>query len=290
MATENRLLILKTEAGSKELIKIDPSVVNSKNTLIVLDEQNRYVWLWAGSNVTMIGKRTARRLANGLKSSGYQYGNTNVNPQATKLIEIYENDMEEEDKSNRTELMKIISRVKPLPGDPYLGFFDDRIKADVQETGREGAGLVTKQAAFAPPIQVEAKQPEPVALTAPEPETQLNLENQVKELEDVIIKTVQESKNTPSFTKVEQITMEKLSGSISEEAKAGVLLYSLLKEFKELFIAVQDENIRIEGPVEALCSFKLENGDLIVSPKLDFGGKKDSVLLIYKKIIENMFK
>ncbi|MHA2407466.1 MAG: hypothetical protein ACXACA_03770, partial [Candidatus Ranarchaeia archaeon] len=257
MSVENRILVLKCESGAKEPVSIDPSLVSSKNVLIVLDELNSTVWLWAGESATMIETRTALRLAKGLKSSGFTYGNTVINPQADFLTEIYEKDLDTEDKKNKRKLVQLLASIEKVPTDPNLGFIPK--------------GMIPSVEVLEPPKEKE-------------PATEDALGNSL-EMPPGIAPTKKKKEEKP--TKPSKLVKEEepepfpvgaLDANINADVKAGLLLFSVLRQFNELYIVLQGNSIRIEGPTEPLTNFEISGNDLVVSPKLKFGGRQDEIL------------
>ena len=79
-----------------------------------------------------------------------------------------------------------------------------------------------------------------------------------------------------------------LDSNINADVKAGLLLFSILRQFSELYVVLQGNTLRIEGPTEPLTNFEISGNDLVVSPKLKFGGKQDEVLQFYKNLIQRI--
>ncbi|GAI83397.1 unnamed protein product, partial [marine sediment metagenome] len=68
------------------------------------------------------------------------------------------------------------------------------------------------------------------------------------------------------------------SGDMMAEIKAGLLIFSALKQFSEVYTIIKDNEIRIEGAVEPLAKFTLKGNELTVSPELKFAGQQEEVL------------
>ncbi|MHA2059925.1 MAG: hypothetical protein ACW976_04020 [Candidatus Ranarchaeia archaeon] len=267
MPIENRILVLKCESGAKDPVSIDPSLVNAKNVLIVLDELNKTVWLWVGESATMIETRTALRLAKGLKRSGLSYGNTVINSQAEYLTEIYEKDLDTEDKQNKRKLVQLLASIEKVPTDPNLGYIPK--------------GMI-------PSVEV----PEPLKEKEPATEDALGESLEMPPGIAPPVSKKEEKPSKPSKLEKEEepdpFPVGALDSSINADVKAGLLLFSVLRQFSELYIVIQGNTIRIEGPTEPLTNFEISGNDLVVSPKLKFGGRQNEVLQLYKDLIKRI--
>jgi hypothetical protein len=197
-----------------------------------------------------------------LKSSGFTYGNTVINPQANYLTEIYEKDLDTEDKKNKRKLVQLLASIEKVPTDPNLGFIPKGMIPSVEvPEPKKKAEPATEDAlgtplemppGIAPPMEKKEEEPEPSKPVEEEPDP---------------------------------FPVGGLDVNINADVKAGLLIFSILRQFNELYLVLQGNTIRIEGPTEPLTNFEISGNDLVVSPKLKFGGRQDEVLQFYKELI-----
>jgi hypothetical protein len=76
------------DGGISEPITWDPTNLKPTSSIIVMDEENKRVWLWHGKARMLVPKRTALRQAQALKGHGYQAGNAIVGRGISEIVEI----------------------------------------------------------------------------------------------------------------------------------------------------------------------------------------------------------
>jgi hypothetical protein len=86
------VLMLKDDSGEVDAVPLDPTLVNSDNALIVLDEYNDTCWAWIGRKVNMPTRMHALRMARGLQKSGFKVGVTTIGLSLSKFVEMMEKD------------------------------------------------------------------------------------------------------------------------------------------------------------------------------------------------------
>ena len=258
MVLDNRLIMIRYESGERILVAPTKDAITSDNIIFVLDEKNNTVWTWLGKNTSNIEKRGAKRIARGLKSSGYTYQEYIVAPQAKHFIVIDENKIKDpEIQNNFNTLTETLNKAQLV--DEYLANipFDGPISIDKAE--------ITDFKPQVDEIPTDAPSKTVQSLTAPVVEEEPKPEPKSEP---------QEKSETPSTP----------LGDKMGEIKAGLLIFSTLKQFSEIYTIIKDNEIRIEGAVEPLAKFTLKGNELTVSPELKFAGQQEEVLKKFREL------
>lgn len=263
------MLMLRDDSGEVSAVKLDSSLVNSDNALIVLDEYNDTCWAWVGRNVNMPTRMHTLRIARGLQKSGHQVGITTIAMAASRFVEMMEKDDADQDVANSIAEFRSV-----LEG---IWSFDDGVLA------YKGEAKVTEQIAGAPtkktlpdpePIagapKSKPKYDEPIA-GAPKPKPKYDEPiagaPKPKPVPTVVAETVKEKQVTVSPPPAP-------SASLAEK-KMAYLMLSITRNsdlvYTERFARSGKSGLKIESPGVMVIEAVLDGNDLTITPG-DFGG------------------
>ena len=257
------MLMLKDDSGEVSPVKLDPSLVNSDNALIVLDEYNDTCWIWVGRNVNMPTRMHALRIARGLQKSGYQVGITTIGLAASKFVEMMEKDDSDQDVANNISDFRVA-----LEG---RWSFDDGVLA------YKGKPKVTEPIAGAPTKKI-LPEPEP-EVRAPKPMYEEPIAEAPKPMYDEPIAEAPKPKPTPTVV-AETVEEEPVgappapSASLAEK-KMAYLMLSVTRNselvYTERFERSGKSGLKIESPGVMVIEAVIDGNDLSITPG-DFGG------------------
>ena len=152
------VLMLKDDSGEVDAIPLDPTLVNSDNAILVLDEYNDTCWAWIGRKVNMPTRMHALRMARSLQKSGYKVGVTTIGLSLSNFVEMMEKDDTDTQVAN-----DIASFREALDG---RWEYDDRVLAFRKEHAAKAIAGAPAPKPSEPELIVEATT---VAEPAPEP-------------------------------------------------------------------------------------------------------------------------
>jgi hypothetical protein len=242
--------MLQDDSGELFPVKLDIDLVNSRNALIVLDENSDTCWVWIGRDVNMPTRMHALRMSKSVQKSGYPIGETTIGMATENLVEIMERD------ANVPEVSEKIARFKQVIGgnwkfeDQFLAYRPEKAKEfeahspQIIEKGTEQEELAQEEE----PVPPESSPP-----PAPPPR-------------EVIAETADEPSPPPKSVEHE------IPASITSigEQKAALLLYSAVKNtelvYAERFERDGNMGLKIEAPGVLVIEATLEGDDLAISP------------------------
>jgi hypothetical protein len=263
------MVMLKDDSGEVNAVKLDSSLVNSDNALIVLDEYNDTCWAWVGRRVSMPTRMHTLRIARGLQKSGYQVGITTIGMASKRFVEMMEKDDSEQDVANKiAEFRGVLEgrwsfddgvlayKGEPKGTEPIAGAPKKKTLPDPEPI----AGAPKPKPVYSEPI-AGAPKPKPVysepIAGAPKP----------KPTPTVIAETVSEepvAKPTPPAP----------SASLAEK-KMAYLMLSITRNselvYTERFERGGKSGLKIESPGVMVIEAVLDGNDLTINPG-DFGG------------------
>ncbi len=250
------MLMLKDDSGEVTTIKLDSTLVNSDNALIVLDEINDTCWTWIGRRVSMPTRMHAIRIARGLQKSGHQVGITTIGLATSRFVEMMEKDDADQDVArNIAEFRSVIEG---------RWSFDDGVLAyKGEERVAEPIAGAPKKRTFpeAEPARPTLKptpkpvpKPEPIA-GAPRPKPE--------PMPTLVAETIEDVSPPPAP-----------SASLAEK-KMAYLMLSVTRNselvYTERFERNGKSGLKIESPGILVIEAVLDGNDLTVTPG-DFGG------------------
>lgn len=248
--------MLKDDSGEVSAIKLDLTLVNSDNALIVLDEINDTCWTWIGRRVSMPTRMHAIRIARGLQKSGHQIGITTIGLAASRFVE-----MNEKDDTNQDVANSIAEFRNALEG---RWSFDDGVLA------YKGEAKVAEPIAGAP-IKKTIPEAEPARpMLKPTPKA---------EPEAAPIAGAPKPKPTPIpevvAETIEDITPSPAPSVSLAEKKMAYLMLSVTRNselvYTERFDRAGKSGLKIESPGIMVIEAVLDGNDLTITPG-DFGG------------------
>ncbi|MFW9796804.1 MAG: hypothetical protein ACFFE2_07185 [Candidatus Thorarchaeota archaeon] len=249
------MLMLRDDSGEITTVKLDPTLVNSDNALIVLDEYNDTCWAWVGRNVPMPTRMHALRIARGLQKSGYQVGITTIGLAASRFVEMMEKDDSDQEVANNIA--------------EFRGAIDGRWAFD------DGVLAFRGEAKKAEPI---AGAPTKKILPEVEPEPAVKLQKPEAEPEPIAGAPKLKPKPEPEPTLVAETIAESPppapSASLAEK-KMAYLMLSVTRNsdlvYTERFERGGKSGLKIESPGIMVIEAVLDGNDLTITPG-DFGG------------------
>ena len=245
------MLMLKDESGEVTAVKLDTTLVNSDNALIVLDEYNDTCWTWIGSRVDMPTRMHAIRIARGLQKSGHKVGITTIGLATSRFVEMMEKDESDQDVANNIAEFRAV-----LDG---RWSFDDGVLAYKGET------KAAEPIAGAPKKKI-LPEPEPVS-SAPKPKYEEPIAGapRPKPAPVLVAETVEDE---PS------ITPPAPSASLAEK-KMAYLMLSVTRNselvYTERFQRSGKHGLKIESPGVMVIEAVIDGNDITITPG-DFGG------------------
>ncbi|TFG08585.1 hypothetical protein EU538_06840 [Candidatus Thorarchaeota archaeon] len=247
------MLMLKDDSGELSPVKLDPTLANSENALIVLDEYNDTCWVWVGRNVNMPTRMHALRMGRSLQKSGHQVGSTTIGMATSDLVEIHEkNDSDPDVASAIDEFRNAISGRWKFD-DKYLAY-EEQKAAEYEAEPVRIRDTATHERPQTPPAPPPA--PPRERATAPAPPT----------VRAETVSPPPEPERPPA------------TGNLAEK-KAAFLLYSAVKNadliYTEKFMRDGKMGVKIEAPGTMVVEALMDGDDLIVEPA-DFGGGEEA--------------
>jgi len=251
------MLMLKDDSGEITAIKLDATMVNSDNAIIVLDEYNDACWAWVGRNVNMPTRMHTLRIARGLQKSGYQVGITTIGLAASRFVEMLEKDDSDQDVANSIAEFRGALEGKWSFDDGVLAF-----RGESKPT-EPIAGAPTKKTLPDPEPVIEAPKPkptydEPIA-GAPKPKP--------KPKPEIVAETVREehTRSTPPPAPSASLAEKKMAYLMLSITRNSELVYT------ERFQRGGKSGLKIESPGVMVIEAVLDGNDLTITPG-DFGG------------------
>ena len=234
-------IMLQDDSGELDHVKLDISLVNSDNAIIILDEYNDTCWVWIGRNVNMPTRMHALRMSKSVQKSGYNHGTTTIGRSLSHLVEM----MEKNDSD--TDVATNIARFRDFVSKKWS--FDNSVLA---YDSKEAAAYASK------PLEIVDSRPKPTIATESSGPV------------EVIARTVHE--------KPKSATAVAPPGMIAEK-KAAFLLYSAVKHadlvYTERFERDGNNGLKIEAPGIMVVEAIMKGNDLEISPA-NFGDTKEA--------------
>ncbi len=249
-------IMLQDDNGELNHVKLDVSLVNSDNAIIVLDEYNDTCWVWIGRNVNMPTRMHALRMSKSVQKAGHSVGATTIGRSLSNLVEMMEKDDSDANVATNIASFRDFISKKWSFDDGVLAYDSKKATAydakplEITDSPHELAHTPTKQEPSRP-IEV-------IAETIPDtPKTQVLV-------------------STPSMT---------------AEKKAAFLLYSAVKHadlvYTERFERDGNKGLKIEAPGIMVIEAILKGNDLMVEPA-EFGENEQAADI--KKAYETWLK
>jgi len=204
-------------------------------SIVVMDEGRQTVWLWHGKMRGLVPRRMALRQAESLKGHGYQSGNSIIGRDLNTLVEMDSRKIGREpittkDSENFMEIFK-------------YAYHDIGNLVFVRD--EEGAAPVAKPAAEVAPAE-EYSEPEP----APEPV----LEEPV--VPKYPLKHVEVGDKSPPVSSSPLV--------VKDEYKKAVVILAVMEEYSDIWVSKkEDGHISIEQMDGKICSFSIDNGEIV---------------------------
>ncbi|MHA1934055.1 MAG: hypothetical protein ACW97A_02120 [Candidatus Thorarchaeota archaeon] len=169
------MLMLQDDSGEISTVRLDPSLANSDNAIIVLDEYSDTCWVWIGRNVNMPTRMHCLRMGKGFQKSGHKVGVTTIGMASTNLVEMMEkDDSDPEVANNIVEFRTTITKNWKFD-DGVLAYDEGQSKgyAAVAPTIIDSVPASSTPSESTPFVAVGTSTPEPFELVAetiePEP-------------------------------------------------------------------------------------------------------------------------
>jgi hypothetical protein len=256
------MLMLKDDSGEISEVKLDATLVNSDNAIIVLDEINDTCWAWIGRNVNMPTRMHALRIARGLQKSGHKVGITTIGLAASRFVEMNEKDEADQDVANNIAEFRGAIEGRWSFDDGVLAYKGEpKIKEPI-------AGAPTKKLLPEPEPTVKAPEPKP------EPEPIAGAPKPKPEPEPIAGAPKPKPPPTLVAETIEETPPPAPSASLAEK-KIAYLMLSVTRNselvYTERFERSGKSGLKIESPGVMVIEAVLDGNDLTITPG-DFGG------------------
>ncbi|MHA1576336.1 MAG: hypothetical protein ACTSU3_03140 [Candidatus Thorarchaeota archaeon] len=242
--------MLQDDSGELFQVKLDPSLVNSENAIIVLDEYNDICWVWIGRNVSMPTRMHALRMSKSVQKAGFKIGSTNIGMATSKLVELMEKNDSDLEVSAAITAFKEAINVKWSFDDEFLAYDPAKSK------GYEAEALTIRDTAVWASSASTTEPPHIVATTVEESES-------------------------PLITKSETTPVSKgISGGSQYDKKAAFLVYSVVKHadlvYTEKIQRDGKSGLKIEAPAIVMLEVLNDSDNIVISPA-NFGDSETAV-------------
>lgn len=263
------MLMLKDDSGEVTAVKLDSSLVNSDNALIVLDEVNDTCWAWVGRNVNMPTRMHTLRIARGLRKSGYKVGITTICMAATRFVEMMEKDDADQDIANNIAEFRGVLEGRWSFDDGVLAYKGE-VKVTEPIAGAPKKKTIPDPEPIAGAPKPKPKYDEPIA-GAPKPKPKYDEPiagaPKPKPVPELVAETVIEEHTSPTPPPAP-------SASLAEK-KMAYLMLSVTRNselvYTERFEKSGKTGLKIESPGVMVIEAVVDGNDLTISPG-DFGG------------------
>jgi len=220
--------MLQDDSGELDHVKLDMSLVNSDNAIIVLDEYNDTCWVWIGRSVNMPTRMHALRMSKSVQKSGYSHGTTTIGRSLNHLVEMMEkNEGDADVATNIARFRDIVSR---------KWSFDDGVLA---YDSKEAAAYASR------PLEIVDSRPGPTITTESSGPV------------EVIAKTVHEG---PKSAPPGMLAEKKAAFLLYSAVKHADLVYT------ERFERDGNKGLKIEAPGIMVVEAIMKGNDLEISP------------------------
>ncbi len=247
--TDKFVLLLEFSSGLIEPLPLSKEVLTHDRIVIAIDELKERVWLWLGSNSTLVERRAAQRKARSLVSAGYQLGPLRIGRDVAQ-VEIIDgellDDSDTQDFYNR--LIHTLSQQFKIT-DQVLGRFSG----------------------------TPSPLPAPSSIKPPPPKP------------SVPIPTPSQPQPTPSSTpSIASTTTDAIAPKPTRDLRdlgiirIGILISTILDHFPLCYISrssVEDgSRYTVEDPDGTICELELKQGSVHFLQRYDFRGKRKEIL------------
>lgn len=261
------------EGGMLEAIELAPSNLQDNKSIILLDEENRTVWLWHGKLRGLVKRRTALRQAQSLKGHGYQTGNAIVGRDLRYIREIDARKVGRVDEDTEAN-------------NEFTALLENSFENNGNFTYTMSSGGAKKKASLktepAPEPKKKPKEtPKPKIEEVKGPEPKIERKYPLKHVEvekrkpdmhtperkfDLKpIKLPPDKKKEPSTATTPEET-EESKGEKGLLHPAAVIM-SVLEHYKDIWISKKDNGIfNIEQMDGKICSFNVNKGEIEYQP------------------------
>ncbi len=227
------------EGGVAETIKWNKESLSSERSILILDESSLVVWLWHGSKLGLVSRRTALRQAQSLKGHGYTVG-----------------------KSIIGRNIKVIKEVdqRKIGRDPETDKDYEILENLLNKEFRELENLVITFSTGAIDTAVSGRKP---ASTAPPKPVVEQVEQQPSSTAKSSM-IASEYDESPSIELKAEPKREKTEEELAlEEAKVGFVIMAVLDHFADVWISKKPDGVYViemmDGPV---CQFSIPEGTI----------------------------
>ena len=249
------VLLLEFTSGIIEPLPLSTETLTQDRIVIAIDELKERVWLWQGSQTSMVEQRAAQRKGRSLVSAGYQFGHLKIGRDVDR-IEIIDGDLidDPEVKEHYNQLIHTLNQSFQIK-DQVLGSF---------------SGSLT-------PLPAPSEAPPPPAPKAPSPA-------QTSPPQTPVPKPASPTKPTATAETVAPMSPRELHdlGVI----RVGVLISTLLDFFPMIYTTTkkQEDTTRftIEDPEGTIAEIDVSEGSVHFLKRYDFRGKRKEVLSLLR--------
>ena len=231
--------MLQDDSGEISTVRLDPSLANSDNAIIVLDEYSDTCWVWIGRNVNMPTRMHCLRMGKGFQKSGHKVGVTTIGMASTNLVEMMEKD------DSDPEVANSIAEFRTTITKNWK--FDDDVLAFDEGQSRGYAAVAPTIIDSAPTTSSPSESTHFVAAGTSTPER---------------VELVAET--------IEPVQTESIVSSSIADKKAAYLLLSAVKNADLVYTERFDRNgmlgVKIEAPGVMVIEVLMDGDEVIIDP------------------------
>lgn len=274
--SEKYILLLDYSRGIIKPIPLTPEELTNDRIAIIIDELNECVWIWRGSNTSMIESRAAERKARSITSIGFHMPRSGLKiggPTVSRIEIVNGQTLDDPDTKQTYDLLMFTLSQQFVIQDETLGGFTG---AFIPPASLPSAPLPGEAASAPLPSEV-------VPSASPNPETAAPVAaTPVSSVES----STPSSSTTPTSTEAVESSSPAPSGELSV-VRVGILISSVLEYFSSVYCAIKrgEDSVlySIEDSDGILCEVEVKGGSIRFLQSYNFRGKREDILALLQK-------
>jgi len=251
-------------------------VLKPDSILVILDEQEKKIWLWQGRKTSFLARRMVMRTVQTIKRFGYEINGDRISD-FSDIVIVDEKDFSKDEQQTLYETLK-----------------EKFLKASAAaEAAAESEAVKEEKKVSEPAVEELAEElPEPPEIPAQGEETPVKPPVEVVEPSVEAEQAYEPQPEAPAAKVVEETAESPLTEEEralpNVDIKVGLLISSVLKEFPEIYISVHGTNVIMESAEGTLTIFRILDRELELSPDFDFRGKQETIIAHYRDLLSQL--
>ncbi|MFW9826837.1 MAG: hypothetical protein ACFFEY_04360 [Candidatus Thorarchaeota archaeon] len=268
-------------------IKWSKASLMPETSIIVLDENSEYIYLWHGVAQGLVARRTALRQAESLKGHGYTVGKSIIGRDIKGIKEIDARKVEKvpEDTQLNQELQTILERDFTQLDNFIVTFQAGAVKPIVTPSKEPKAKTMTT--ATSKPVEPTIITPKPTSVPRPIPAVS---KSTAKTKPKGIASEYDMQESMPSIkSETKQAPAIKVSTSgLIADAKIAFVFSAILEHYDDVWISKKaDGSFAVEEMDGPICQFSIKEGSKLNFTANSFTGVDPKIkTAIQKKFVE----